>query len=294
MMKHKLVSVSAFLLLASTISAQTGNTAAAEPSIIGLSSILIAVNVVLLVFVLFLLGTLTSAIQRLRSGESEKVQLSWWDRFAALKSDKTEEELRLDEDYDGIHELDNPTPPWFNFIFYTSIIAAVLYLLNYHVLKIGNLQEAEYTAEVTQSKAEVDAYLKSSGNQVDENNVQYITDTKVLAEAQTMYAEKCAVCHLADGGGVVGPNLTDAYWLHGGDIQSIFKTIKYGVPAKGMIAWQNTYSGKQMEALASYVKSLQGTKPAVAKEPQGELYNEGGAVAADSAATTAMVSETSK
>ncbi len=285
-MKHKLFFGSALYLIAGTISAQTVRVPAAEQNIIGLSSILIAVNVILLLSVLFLLGTLTSAIQKLRTGETDKVQLSWWDKFVALKSDKTEEELRLDEDFDGIHELDNPTPPWFNFIFYTSIIAAVLYLLNYHVLKFGSLQEAEYTAEVAQSKLEVDAYLKSSGNQVDENNVAFVLDKKLLATGQTLFAEKCAVCHLADGGGVVGPNLTDAYWIHGGDIQSIFKTIKYGVPAKGMIAWQNTFSGKQMEALASYVKTLLGTKPAVGKEPQGELYNE-----TDSLLTTAMVSQ---
>jgi cytochrome c oxidase cbb3-type subunit 3 len=274
MMKQKLFYLSAFILLTGTISAQNLNAPAAEQNIIGLSSILIAVNAILLLSVLFLLGTLTTAIQKLRTGETDKVQLSWWDKFVALKSDKTEEELRLDEDFDGIHELDNPTPPWFNFIFYTSILAAVLYLLNYHVLKFGSLQEAEYTAEVAQSKLEVDAYLKSSGNLIDENNVAFVLDKKLLADGQTLFAEKCAVCHLADGGGVVGPNLTDAYWINGGDIQSIFKTIKYGVPAKGMIAWQNTFSGKQMEALASYVKTLQGTTPAVGKEPQGELYKE--------------------
>ena len=286
MMKQKLFYLSAFILLTGTISAQNLNAPAAEQNIIGLSSILIAVNAILLLSVLFLLGTLTTAIQKLRTGETDKVQLSWWDKFVALKSDKTEEELRLDEDFDGIHELDNPTPPWFNFIFYTSILAAVLYLLNYHVLKFGSLQEAEYTAEVAQSKLEVDAYLKSSGNLVDENNVAFVLDKKLLADGQTLFAEKCAVCHLADGGGVVGPNLTDAYWIHGGDIQSIFKTIKYGVPAKGMIAWQNTFSGKQMEALASYVKTLQGTTPAVGKEPQGELYKE-----ADSLMPTSMVSQ---
>jgi cytochrome c oxidase cbb3-type subunit 3 len=286
MMKQKLFYLSAFIFLTGTISAQNLNAPAAEQNIIGLSSILIAVNAILLLSVLFLLGTLTTAIQKLRTGETDKVQLSWWDKFVALKSDKTEEELRLDEDFDGIHELDNPTPPWFNFIFYTSILAAVLYLLNYHVLKFGSLQEAEYTAEVAQSKLEVDAYLKSSGNLVDENNVAFVLDKKLLADGQTLFAEKCAVCHLADGGGVVGPNLTDAYWIHGGDIQSIFKTIKYGVPAKGMIAWQNTFSGKQMEALASYVKTLQGTTPAVGKEPQGELYKE-----ADSLMPTSMVSQ---
>lgn len=290
-MKNILFTLIGLLFFVGKLSAQNEAPSAANSSNISLSIILIAVNLVLLLFVLYLLNTLTSAIQKLNSIESDKVQLSWWDKFVALKSEKTDEELRLDEDFDGIHELDNPTPPWFNFIFYTTIIAGVLYLLNYHVFKIGQLQDAEYYTEVNKAKAEVDTYLKYSGSLIDENNVQYIKEKKVLDEGKQLYSEKCAVCHLADGGGVVGPNLTDEYWLHGGDIQSIFKTIKYGIPAKGMIAWQNTFNGKQMEALASYIKSLQGTKPAVAKEAQGELYQEGGAAAAsvDSSAANVMV-----
>jgi cytochrome c oxidase cbb3-type subunit 3 len=135
---------------------------------------------------------------------------------------------------------------------------------------------------VEESKVEVDAYLKKSGNLIDENSVTLLTDKKSMDEGGVIFQEKCAVCHLADGGGLVGPNLTDKYWIHGGDIKSIFKTIKYGVPAKGMISWQNAYSGKQMQSIASYVKSLQGTTPAKAKEPQGDLFNEGGAAPADS------------
>jgi cytochrome c oxidase cbb3-type subunit 3 len=98
-----------------------------------------------------------------------------------------------------------------------------------------------------------------------------LTDKAAIDNGAKMYQEKCAVCHVNDGGGAVGPNLTDAYWLHGGDVKSIFKTIKYGVPAKGMIAWQNTFNGKQMQELASFVKSLQGTTPAKPKDPQGTL-----------------------
>jgi cytochrome c oxidase cbb3-type subunit 3 len=287
-MKHKLFTVSALMLIAGTLSAQNAEAASSN---VGLGTLLIALNAILLLFVIFLLGTLSAAIQKLRTGgDPNKIQLSWWDKFAALKSEKSEEELRLDEDFDGIHELDNPTPPWFNFIFYTTIIVAVLYLLNYHVFKIGNLQAAEYNVAVAESKADVDAYLKKSGNLLDENNVTQLTDDKMIKEGQAIFIEKCAVCHLADGGGVVGPNLTDAYWIHGGDVKSIFKTIKYGVPAKGMIAWQNTFSGKQIQLLTSFVMSLKGTTPAKAKEPQGELVSEGGA-AAPAADTTIQVVE---
>lgn len=287
-MKHKLFTVSALMLIAGTLSAQNAEAAGSN---VGLGTILIVVNAILLLFVIFLLGSLSAAIQKLRTGgDPNKIQLSWWDKFAALKSEKTEEELKLDEDFDGIHELDNPTPPWFNFIFYTTIIVAILYLFNYHILKIGNLQTAEYEVAVAESKAEVDAYLKKSGNLIDENSVVQLTDAKGIADGQAMFIEKCAVCHLADGGGVVGPNLTDAYWIHGGDVKSIFKTIKYGVPAKGMISWQNTYSGKQMQQLASFIMSLKGTTPAKGKEPQGELLQEVGA-AAPIADSTAKVAE---
>jgi cytochrome c oxidase cbb3-type subunit 3 len=287
-MKHKLFTLSALLLIAGSLSAQTADAAGADTSL-SLTSILIGVNAILLLFVIFLLGTLTTAVQKLRAGNDNKIQLSWWEKFAALKTEKPESELILDEDFDGIAELDNPTPPWFNFIFYTTIIVAALYLLNYHVLKIGNLQASEYTVEVKEAKASVDAYLKKTGNAIDENNVTLLTDKAALEEGKKIFeANTCVTCHKIDGGGMVGPNLTDDYWIHGGDIKSIFKTIKYGVTAKGMTAWQNAFTGKQIQAVASYVKSLKGTKPAEPKAPQGDLYTEGGAVATtDSSAVVA-------
>jgi len=267
--------------MAGSISAQTADAAGADTGI-GLTSILIAVNAVLLLFVIFLLGSLTSAIQKLRGATDGKEQISWWEKFAALKAEKSEDELVLEEDFDGIKELDNPTPPWYNFIFYITIFVAILYLLNYHIFKIGSLQAAEYNTAVAESKAEVDAYLKKSGNAIDENSVVLLTDKKAIDEGSALFIEKCAVCHLADGGGLVGPNLTDNYWIHGGDVKSIFKTIKYGVPAKGMISWQNALSGKQIQSLASFIHTLKGTTPAKAKEPQGDLFTEGGAAPKDS------------
>lgn len=281
-MRNKIFITVAMFLVAGTIQAQT----AEASDYVSLSTILIVVNAILLLAAIFLLVVLSNAVQKLRAGNDGKVHLTWWEKFAALKTEKSEEELELDEDYDGIKELDNPTPPWFNFIFYTTILVGILYILNYHVFKSGQLQDEEYTTEVTESKAEVAAYLAKAGNLIDENSVTLLTEKAALSNGEKMYQEKCAVCHVNDGGGAVGPNLTDAYWIHGGDVKSIFKTIKYGVAAKGMIAWQNTFNGKQMQELASYVKSLQGTTPAKPKEAQGVLEGEAAPATADSTATT--------
>jgi cytochrome c oxidase cbb3-type subunit 3 len=84
----------------------------------------------------------------------------------------------------------------------------------------------------------------------------------------------CAACHGQKGEGVVGPNLTDAYWIHGGGIKNVFKTIKYGVPAKGMIAWETQLSPSQIQKVASYVLTLQGTNPPNGKAPEGEIWKD--------------------
>jgi cytochrome c oxidase cbb3-type subunit 3 len=113
---------------------------------------------------------------------------------------------------------------------------------------------------------------------VDENTVTLLTDATALAEGKKLYGASCSPCHGADGQGVVGPNLTDDYWLHKGGIKDVFKTIKYGVQEKGMKAWKDDFSPVQLAEISSYIKSLQGTKPAGAKEPQGDLFTEDGKV----------------
>ena len=110
----------------------------------------------------------------------------------------------------------------------------------------------------------------------------YQPSPDVLAGGQKIFSTACTPCHLADGGGSVGPNLTDDYWIHGNTIQDIFKTIKYGYPEKGMKSWQEDYTPAQIAQLASFIKSLQGTHPAKPKEPQGILVVEAGKSAGDS------------
>ncbi len=272
-MKRIIYTLSALFIIAGSLSAQNMADTPAS-STLSLSSVLEAIDVILMCLVIYLLAALYASMRRLRSLNDNKFRLSWWDRFAGLKSEKSEQELIMDEDYDGISELDNPTPPWFNFIFYTTVIFAVLYLLNYHVFKFNKLQESEYIEEVNASKIAVEAYLKKSGNLIDENTVTLLTDNQSISAGAKNFKEKCVVCHGEKAEGKVGPNLTDFYWIHGGDVKSIFKTIKYGVPAKGMITWNSTFSGKQIQQLASYVKSLKGTNPPNPKEPQGDLFKE--------------------
>lgn len=174
-----------------------------------------------------------------------------------------------DHSYDGIHEFDNDLPPWWKYSFYATIIFGIAYLLHYHVFDTGKLQDAEYQVEMEQA-----ALL--SANEISDPNAK--TDFKVLTDApaiesgKTIYAQNCAACHGKAGEGTVGPNLTDEYWLHGGDVNDIFHTIKFGVTSKGMVAWDKKLSKDQTLQVASYILSLQGSKPANGKAPQGEKY----------------------
>jgi len=184
-----------------------------------------------------------------------------------------EMEVATDHEYDGIVELDNNLPPWWKALFYITIIFGVAYLLHYHILGTGDLQEAEYEKEMAQAKAEVEAYLATSANNVDETNVTFVEEANRLENGQTLFVQKCSPCHGQAGEGGVGPNLTDKYWIHGGSINDVFRIIKNGVPAKGMIPWKSQLSPSEMQDISSYIITLEGTNPPNGKEPQGEEYN---------------------
>lgn len=210
--------------------------------------------------------------------------LGFWGRLISRMnySGSIEEEssVATEHVYDDIRELDNKLPPWWVYLFYITIIFAVVYYLHYETLGTGASQAEEYEAEMAQAEADVQTYLASLDNVLDETNVTLSTDQVDLDAGQAIYETNCAVCHVADGGGGVGPNFTDKYWIHGGDIPSIFTTIKYGVPAKGMIAWESQLSAKQMQQVASYIYNMEGTTSANPKDPQGELFERGGEASA--------------
>jgi cytochrome c oxidase cbb3-type subunit 3 len=278
---------------------------AEETSIAGLALTSFYVMVSVIFLELLILWVLLANLKKLLAKEAavnadadevaaEKTSsfLQWWDNFNSFKPIQEESSIDLGHDYDGIRELDNRLPPWWLYGFYITIIFAGLYLYRYHVAKSAPLSKEELTIALDQAAADKEEYLKKSASNVDENTVTYLTSPADHEAGQKIFITICAACHLADGGGSVGPNMTDNYFIHGGGIKDIFKTIKYGYPEKGMKSWKDDYSPTQIAQLSSYVKSLVGTKPAKAKEPQGVLYDEKASAAPATDSTKAKVDST--
>lgn len=183
-----------------------------------------------------------------------------------------EGDITLAHDYDGIRELDNHLPPWWVNMFVLTCLWALGYMWYYHWGGNGPNQDLEYKNEVETARKEIAIALAGKANAVDESSVAALTDAGALTEGELIYKNVCAACHGPQGEGSVGPNLSDEYWLHGGGIKNVFKTIKYGVPDKGMIAWSSQLKPADMQKVASYILTLKGTNPPNPKAPQGEIW----------------------
>lgn len=302
-------SILSFLLLSSTsLFAQAGaapepTASAAAGSIGGMSASAFYIMVIAIFIELMIIIALLINIKFLLKVEKEKIaervvqtsevievakraRLSWWDKFNKLRPVSQEAELDLGHDYDGIRELNNRLPPWWLYGFYLTIIIAVIYLWRFHVSHTGPSSKEEYETAIAKADLDVKEYLKMKGDNVDENTVTVLTGTSDIEAGKAIFTNpvNCVPCHGGDGSGIVnnnpgiGPNLTDDYWIYGGGIKDLYKTIKYGTN-KGMRSWKDDLSAKQIAQVASYVKSLHGTKPAKGKDPQGELYKDEGGVA---------------
>ncbi len=199
---------------------------------------------------------------------------SFIEKINASVAVEKEADILLDHNYDGIRELDNNLPPWWKYGFYFTILFSVAYLIHYHVIDTGKLQQEEYKAQLTKAAYDIEAYRKKAANLVDENNATLLTDAASLNSGKSIYIENCAPCHGKLGEGGVGPNLTDAYWIHKGGIKDIFKTIKYGWAEKGMKPWKDDLGAKQIHEVSSYIKLMYGSNPPNAKEKQGDLYED--------------------
>jgi cytochrome c oxidase cbb3-type subunit III len=200
----------------------------------------------------------------------------WWSNldkklFTKAVAIEQEADVMLDHDYDGIKELDNALPPWWKYGFYITIVVAFIYLLNFHVLGIGLNPTEEYNVEMESARIAKERYEANNKDRIDENNVP-MADADGIKAGQRLFEVNCVACHLKDGGGSVGPNLTDDYWLHKGSLNDIYNTIKVGYPDKGMQSWSSQFTPKEISFLAGYIKTLKGTKPAAPKAQQGEFY----------------------
>ncbi len=212
---------------------------------------------------------------------------------------KIEKERLLEHEYDGIGELDNFLPPWWTWLFIITIVWSVGYVLHYHVLGTGDLQEVEYYKEVNPEWSEADlkmvgpsyryespykgagadqavATSEGAGEVISELvALSVLTDSESIDQGKSIFTTNCVACHGASGEGLIGPNFCDSNWIHGGAIEDLVRIINVGVPAKGMIPWDRTLTPKQILQVASYILTFEGTNPPNQKAPEGELYTRG-------------------
>jgi len=191
-----------------------------------------------------------------------------------VKSRPIEEEgaLLLEHDYDGIKELDNDLPPWWTKLFYACIIFAFIYLAKYHIFGDQN-QTQEFETEMAEAKIAVEEYKKTAKDLIDFETVTLLTDAGDIASGKQIFEANCIPCHRPDAGGAIGPNLTDNHWILGGGIKNVFHTItEGGRDGKGMVAWKGTLKPSEIQQVASYVLSLQGSNPKDGKAPEGDVW----------------------
>jgi cytochrome c oxidase cbb3-type subunit III len=207
-------------------------------------------------------------------------QPSFWTKLSqklnASVPVEQEKDIDLGHNYDGIRELDNHLPPWWKWLFYSTIVWAVIYLVVYHVSSSLPLSIGEYQDELAAADVEKKRFLASQPQMsIDLDKLEYTADAEILARGEKVYMINCVPCHRNDGGGnTIGPNLTDNYWLHGGAVKNVFSTVNTGFVEKGMPAWGKTMSQGDVRDVTFFVLSLQGTKPADPKGPQGELMEQ--------------------
>lgn len=250
---------------------------------ISATSFYVLMSIVLLqIIIIFLLLMMFKNFSQLRrpvslevlEQEEARKKRTWFERINKTRSfdEETEQAIALNHDYDGIVELDNPSPPWWNWFFILSVVYAVVYLWVLHVSKSVPMQIERL--EIAYEKAEIakQAYIEKMGAALDENSVVYLDSEADLSAGKQIFADVCAACHGPQGQGGVGANLIDDYWLHGGSIKDIFSLIKYGALEKGMPSWQDQYSPLQIAQVTSYIVSIRGSDVESGKEPEGTLY----------------------
>ena len=269
--------------------AQTGESASSnmETMLIVVLSFVLVVAVLILIIGLYLVNIIKMILledkkqKALDEGKeyAPVEERSLWSKLMNKATDavplEEEETVMLDHDYDGIHELDNHLPPWWKWLFYATIVWGFIYFFVYHVFDALPLSQEEYAIVMEDAKLAQQATMALAGNNIDENSVELSSEPDVLARGKAIFDRECVACHAPEGQGLIGPNFTDKYWIHGGSINDIFKTIKYGVPQKGMISWQSKLTPSDIRDVSNYILTFQGTtpkNPPAPKGPEGEEY----------------------
>jgi len=195
-------------------------------------------------------------------------------KWTKSKAIEEEGEIILDHNYDGIKELDNSLPPWWLYMFYATILFGVVYLVRFHVFD-GDDQATEYQKAVAEANAALEKYRENNPSVFKVEEAVLLTEESDLNRGKAVFNLNCVSCHANDGGGGIGPNLTDKYWILGGSFEKVFSTVyNGGRTGKGMEAWSKTLKGEDVQKVVSYVLSLQGTTPAKPKKAEGDLWEE--------------------
>lgn len=249
-----------------------------ENPFVWFSLIGLVIVIVLKEVVSFMMARKVKELQNEKDKIIVEPQQNWFkgllESWTKVKSIEEEQEIILDHNYDGIKELDNKLPPWWVYLFYATILFAVVYLVRFEIMG-GDTPIMEYEKAVNEARIKINKYKSTATDLVTIKNVKLLTDTKDLKKGKTIFNLYCTSCHLSDGGGSIGPNLTDENWILGGGIKNVFTTVSNGGRnGKGMIAWNKTLKPSDIEKVSSYVISLQGTTPAKGKSPQGEKWVE--------------------
>jgi cytochrome c oxidase cbb3-type subunit III len=263
-------------------------------ALIGLVIILITVAATAMLRVLNTLSETMEREKAAKTGVVYKPRASFWDKFTTAANAAVpvehEKSIELDHNFDGIRELDNHLPPWWKYLFYFTIVWGIIYVIVYHFTDSLPLPSDEYKNEVAEAEVTKRNFLATQPKvEIDENTLTYSADAEIIGKGKETYQINCSPCHKADGGGGVGPNLTDEYWLHGGDVKNVYATIKNGIPEKGMISWAGVLKPEEIRNVSFFVLSRKGTNPPGAKGPQGTLSAPQAPAATDSTKTRASL-----
>lgn len=181
------------------------------------------------------------------------------------KDELTGDKLLSGHEYDNIKELDNNLPKWWVWLFVITIVWSVVYVFVFDIAKVAPYQQQEWESEM----AAAGPSLWQSSAVID-TTIVALTDQASLDGGKSIWDKQCKVCHLEGGQGLVGPNLTDNYSIHGCEYWKVVKIITVGVPEKGMISWKTQLNDAQIKQVASFTMTLRGTNPPNPKAPQGE------------------------
>ena len=180
----------------------------------------------------------------------------------------TERDRLTKHSYDGIQEYDNPMPAWWVFTFWVTIVFSIFYYVNPWNTGLGKGRETEYAEDMALFRAK---HPTNTGGGNVGQLLAVAQKPREVAEGKKIFAARCAACHAADGGGLIGPNLTDDAWIHGGTIDSIYSTVNLGVLAKGMPPWGKLLKDDEMQEVVAYVWTLHGTTPLKPKAAEGQV-----------------------